>query len=339
MSSERKIVGSSGKLISFVIPVFNEENILELLFSKINDEMTRLGIRYEIIFVNDGSGAECYGTLEKLAGLHSEVKVIHLSRNFGQQAAVHSGLSKAGGDASIVMDADLQDDPSGIPSLIREWENGYDVVYAIRTNRKENLLKKTLFLLFYRLSKFLLPFKLPLDAGNFGLIDKKVVGVVTDMPDCHRYYPGLRGWVGFKQTGVTIERQARYDDRPRVGFLQLFLLGKHAIFSFSQVPLMLFYLFAVLAFAAMLGILAFVLYHKLITGRAIPGWTSILTTICFFGSINAMGIAIIGEYVWRIYVQVLRRPIYITSRETGFESKNNDRHDDKKHGTRAINDE
>ncbi|NOY75769.1 MAG: glycosyltransferase family 2 protein [Kiritimatiellaeota bacterium] len=310
-----------GELVSFVIPVYNEENVLDLLFEKISEEMVALAMPYEILFVNDGSDEPCSRKLDDLSDLHREVKVIHLSRNFGQQAAVHAGLERVSGAAAIVMDADLQDDPSGIPSLIKEWENGCDVVYAIRVNRKENILKKTLFHLFYRSCQLLLPFKLPLDAGNFGLIDKKVIRVVTEMPDCHRYYPGLRSWIGFKQTGVRIERLSRYDDRPRVGFVQLFLLGKHAIFSFSQVPLMLFYLLAALAFTAMLGILAFVLYHKLFTGKAIPGWTSILTTICFFGSINAMGIAIVGEYVWRIYVQVLKRPVYITSKEKGFESK------------------
>lgn len=319
MSSLKDNFSSNGKLISFVIPVYNEEKVLDLLYSKIDAEMNALSIPYEIIFVNDGSSEECSKKLDELSEKQPEVKVIHLARNFGQQAALHAGLRRIAGDAAIVMDADLQDDPEGIPLLINKWEDGFDVVYAVRANRKENILKKALFYLFYRVCQLMLPFKLPLDAGNFGLIDKKVIGVITEMPDCHRYYPGLRGWIGFKQTGVTIERQARYDDRPRVGFIQLFLLGKNAIFSFSQVPLMIFYLLAGLAFISMLGILSFVLYHKLITGKAIPGWTSILITICFFGSINAMGIAIIGEYVWRIYVQVLKRPIFITSKETGFE--------------------
>ena len=297
--------------ISVVLPVFNEDAILMELNRRVVKVMESTGRQFEIIYVNDGSSDRCPQIMDQLACDDQRVAVVHLSRNFGHQAAVHAGLEHASGDAIIVMDSDLQDNPSAIPRFIDEWTAGYDVVYAERFNRKESLPKRTLFYGFYRVLNGVSDTKIPEDAGNFGLLDRAVLNHLLSLPESDRYFPGLRSWLGFRQTGVPVERDARHDDQPRVSMAGLFRLAKTAIFSFSAAPLTLFYGIACLSGLVCLGAIGFVLYHKTVTGLAIPGWASTIITASFFGSLNALGISILGEYVIRIYDQVRNRPIYL----------------------------
>lgn len=306
----------SGSLISVVLPVFNEAAVLDALVAQLEHVLSDCGCRYEIVFVNDGSIDGSGERLDELAAANPFVRVLHFSRNFGHQSALHAGLSHARGQAIVVMDSDLQDDPAAIRTFLDRWQEGYDVVYAVRQDRKEHAVKRGLFLAFYRVLNAISQTPMPMDAGNFGLVDRRVAEEITAVIDRDRYYPGLRSWVGFRQVGVPVPRGRRYDDSPRVSLRGLFRLAKTAIFSFSSMPLSIFYVIAGLSLVACLGVAGFALYHKLFTGLAIPGWASTTIIGSFFGALNALGIGILGEYAIRIYDQVRARPHYIIARTT-----------------------
>ena len=320
MNRERAFVRPAREalLISVVLPVYNESKVLETLTRCVGAAIRETGCDGELIFVNDGSADGSGAILDRLAAADPRVRVLHLARNFGQQAAVQAGLEHARGDAVVVMDADMQDDPRSIGRFVEKWREGYDVVYAIRTGRKENAAKRFLFHAFYRILNGIATTPMPPDAGNFGLVDRRVAEAIVRLPDRDRYYAGLRSWVGFRQVGIEVERGARYDGRPRVSMLGLWRLAKSAIFSFSTFPLAIFYAIALLSMAAFLGLACFTLYHKLFTGLAVPGWTSITMVSSFFGAMNALGIAVLGEYVTRIYEQVRARPMYLVERRVNF---------------------
>lgn len=304
-------------LVSVVVPAYDEGAAIEGLVAGVQRALA--GRRLEIVVVNDGSRDDSAAVLDRLAAGDSSLKVVHLSRNFGHQAALLAGLRHARGDAVIVMDADLQDDPAALPRFVSKWIEGYDVVYAIRVGRKEGMLQRLLFFAFYRLLNAVSRVEFPNDAGNFGLIDRRVCRLVAGAVEQDRYFPGLRGWVGFRQVGIEVERGARYDATPRVSRVGLARLAKTAIFSFSTVPLTVFYLIAVLSMVAFVALAAFTLVQKLFTGTAILGWTSTIMTMCFFGALNAFGIAILGEYIARIYDQVRGRPQFVIERTVNFE--------------------
>lgn len=299
-------------LISIVLPVYNETAILSELTGRIVSVMAADSLQFEIVYVNDGSSDGSREHLNELAAADSRIVVVHLARNFGHQPAVHAGLEHAAGDLVIVMDSDLQDDPAAIPRFIEQWENGSDVVYAQRFNRKENVARKILFFSFYRVLNSIADSPIPADAGNFGLMDRKVVDALLQLPERDRFFPGLRSWAGFRQMGIPVERAARHDDHPRVSLRGLFRLAKTAIFSFSSFPLKFFYVIAAVSAGVCLASIGFVLWHKAFTELAIPGWASTIITASFFGALNALGISILGEYVIRIYDQVRNRPIFLS---------------------------
>jgi len=282
----------------------------------------------EVVFVNDGSTDASPQILDELAAASAAVRVVHLVRNFGHQAAVQAGLAHARGDAVVLMDSDLQDAPEAVPQFIRKWRLGYDVVYAIRTHRKENLLKRALFAAFHRLLARVASVRIPADAGIFGLVDRRVARQIVALGERDRYFPGLRSWVGFRQIGVEVERSARYDHRPRVSLLGLIRLAKTALFSFSSFPLTVFYTIGGLAAVVFVGLGSYSLFCRLFTDLAIPGWTSHILTGSFFGALNALGICILGEYVVRIYDQVRARPLYLVDRTVNMEHEFDHREED-----------
>lgn len=313
-----------GKLVSVVMPVFNEVAVLRTLTELVSRAFAESAYQHEIVYVNDGSSDGSAELLDEIAASNASVRVLHLSRNFGQQAALQAGLAAADGDAVVVMDSDLQDDPQAIPRFLAKWEAGFEVVYAIRLKRKESAIKRLMFRTFYRVLQSISSTPIPVDAGNFGLIDRRVVNELLNLPEASRFYPGLRHWVGFRQCGEPVERAARHDEHPRVSFWQLVRLAKTAVFSFSAVPLGAFYGVAVLSCVVCLGVMGFTLYHKIWTGMAIPGWTSGLLTASFFGTLNALGIAVLGEYVIRIFDQVRARPTYIVDRTVNVATDGSD---------------
>ena len=311
MSTNSDTLYNIATSVSVVLPVFNEDGILEELTRQLNEVLEQTGHPFEIIFINDGSTDGTRPLLDTLAAEDTRIQVVHLSRNFGHQSAIHAGLQYARGAAVIVMDSDLQDNPTAIPRFLEKWEAGYEVVYAQRVNRKESAFRKLLFFGFYRVLNALAESRMPADAGNFSLLDRRVVDILLELPEVDRYFPGLRSWVGFRQTGIPVERDARYDSRARVSLVGLFRLAKTALLSFSAFPLTLFYVIAGLSAVICVICTTFVVYHKLFTGLAIPGWASMMVTASFFGALNALGISVLGEYVIRIYKQVRRRPLHI----------------------------
>ncbi len=298
--------------IAVVMPLLNEVAVIDRLVQQVIDVLNRVGCRWNVILVNDGSTDGSGEVLDRMADAESRITVLHLSRNFGHQAAVHAGLCYANrADAVVLMDSDAQDDPQALTEMIQLWQEGQDVVYAVRLARKESLFKRAAFSAFHRLLGAMASVDIPRDAGNFGLLDSRVVCEVVKLGEADRYFPGLRTWVGFRQCALPVERLKRHDDNPRVSFLGLVSLAKTAMFSFSRVPLLAFYGLAI--FSALIGTLCFgwAVFHKLFTGQAVPGWASITTMSAFFGAVNSLGIAILGEYVARIYDQVRQRPTYL----------------------------
>lgn len=318
-------IRSSDPLLSVVLPVYNEAGVLHALAGQIERVVAPLGIRYELIFVDDGSADGSDEILDEIAAERPTVRVLHLSRNFGHQPALQAGLAHTRGDVVVVMDSDMQDDPAVIPEFLRQWQEGFDVVYAVRTNRKENLIKRSLFFGFYRILNAISRTPMPKDAGNFGLVDGAVARNISNLAECDRFFPGLRSWVGYRQIGIPVERHARHDDRPRVSLLQLFRLAKTAIFSFSALPLSVFYLFGLASLLLCAVACSFTLYHKFFTQQAVPGWTSMVVIASFFGAINALGIGVLGEYVIRIYDQVRQRPLFLVARKVNFQQWDSDR--------------
>ncbi|REJ67262.1 MAG: glycosyltransferase [Planctomycetota bacterium] len=301
-------------LLSVVLPVYNEREVLEELLGRVGTAAAACGSRYEIVLVNDGSHDGSGELLDELAAGDRHLRVIHLSRNFGHQAAVQAGLVAAQGDAIVMMDSDLQDAPEAIPQFYAEWQAGTDVVFAVRTKRKENVIKRLLFAGFHRLLSRVATTPIPADAGIFGLVDARVKREIVALAERDRYLPGLRSWVGFRQRGVVVERLARYDGRPRVSLAGLWRLAKTAVFGFSSFPLFVFHVIGFAALFVFVTLSSYALFCKLFTDLAIPGWTSHVLSASFFGALNALGISILGEYVIRIYDQVRGRPLYLVSR-------------------------
>jgi len=301
-------------LLSVVLPVCNEAKVLPVLAARIAGVLSSCSVEYELIFVDDGSSDESPKILDQLALASKKVHVIHLSRNFGHQAAVQAGLVHARGDAIVLMDSDMQDAPEALPWFLAEWWAGNDVVYAIRSKRKENPPKRFLFAAFHRLMSMVASVPIPTDAGIFGLIDRRVAQQIIALGESDRYFPGLRSWVGFRQKGIVVERNARYDGHPRVSLVGLFRLAKTAMFSFSSFPLAIFHAIGISATLVFVGLGGYSIFCKMFTDWAIPGWTSYMLMGSFFGAINALGISILGEYTIRIYDQVRARPQYIIDR-------------------------
>ena len=302
-----------------VIPIFNEAETLLELWTQLKQVLEELDGSSEVIFVNDGSTDCSLQILTTLSLQHSKVKIIALSRNFGHQCALSAGIDYAEGKSVILMDGDLQDSPQALFDFAQKWKDGYEVVYAIRRKRKENWLKRLGFVSFYRILNSLSNLKIPLDAGVFSLIDRKVVLALRDMPERNKYITGLRAHAGFKQIGVVVERGPRYKGEPRVTPIKLVKLALDGIFSFSTVPLRMatFFGFSCSIAAFTLGLVG--IYFKFILGREFLSWTYGLTTTFFIGGVQLICLGIIGEYIGRIYEEVKRRPYYVVDKKIGFD--------------------
>jgi polyisoprenyl-phosphate glycosyltransferase len=302
-----------------VIPIFNEAETLLVLWDQLRPVLEKLDGISEVIFVNDGSTDSSLQILTDLGSQYSEIKIIDLSRNFGHQCALSAGIDHADGRSVILMDGDLQDSPHAILDFVQKWREGYEVVYAIRRKRKESSLKRLGFVSFYRILNSLSTLQLPLDAGVFSLVDRKVVLALRSMPECNKYITGLRAYAGFKQIGIAVERGPRYRGEPKVTPAKLVKLALDGIFSFSTVPLRIATLvgFVCAGSAFLLGSIG--IYFKFVLGKEFLSWTYGLTTTFFIGGIQLICLGIIGEYVGRIYEEVKKRPYYIIDKKIGFD--------------------
>lgn len=303
---------------SLVIPVFNERETVQALVSRTRSVIDRLDAPAEVILVDDGSTDGTLGLLRDAHRADARFKVISFSRNFGHQTAITAGIDHARGEAVILMDGDLQDPPEVIPDFIAKWKQGYEVVYAIRTKRKENVVKRAAYAAFYRLLRKLSYLDIPLDSGDFCLMDRKVVETIRRLPERNRFVRGLRTWAGFRQTGLAYERDRRFAGDPKYTLRKLFGLAYDGLFSFSTAPLRWVVYFGFLtAVLAFLGGL-WVVYEKLVHGIALAGWASTVVVITFFGGATLLTLGLIGEYVARIFDEVKQRPTYVVRETIGL---------------------
>jgi len=307
------------KKLDAVVPIYNEVDILPELDSRLRAVLAELEFDWRIIYVDDGSHDGSADLLGRLSAAHDRVSVVHLSRNFGQQLAIAAGLSMADADAVVLLDGDLQDPPEVIPKLVARWREGYDVVYAVKRNRKESRLKRAMFSLFYRILGAVSSLDIPADAGNFSLMDRSVVEMINRMPERSRYVSGLRAYVGGRQTGVEFERAERFAGEPRQSPRRLVHLALDAFFAFSDLPLKLATMLGFVVSGVAFVVLLTVLYKRLISGEAIIGWASTMTSILFIGGIQLLAIGIIGEYIGRIYNETKARPAWVVARYRNLE--------------------
>jgi glycosyltransferase involved in cell wall biosynthesis len=300
--------------LSLVIPVYNEQENLQLLYGRLCEALEPISITFEIIFINDGSRDESMSILKELGSTDRRVCIIDLSRNFGHQVAISAGLDYARGHGVIIMDADLQDPPEVLPQFIAKWQEGYDVVYAIRNSRKENWIKCKLYSIFYRLLQRIANIEIPLDAGDFCIMDRRVVDELNGMPERGRFVRGLRSWIGLRQTGLVYERKARNAGQSKYTFSRLVYLALDGLVSFSFLPLHLITLlgFGVSALSILLAI--FYAIKKLTVGLNPPGFATTIVAILFLAGVQLITIGVIGEYVGRIFEEVKHRPLYIVRR-------------------------
>lgn len=307
------------KRLDAVVPIYDEAEILPELDRRLRRVLEELDFDWRVIYVDDGSRDGSGEMLAAFAEDHPRVCVVHLSRNFGQQAAIAAGLSMADADAVVLLDGDLQDPPEVIPELVDRWREGHDVVYAVKRERKEGWFKRMMFSAFYRVLGAVSSIEIPADAGNFSLMDRSVVELINRMPERSRYVSGLRAYVGGKQVGVEFERGERYDDAPRQSPRRLVRMGMDAVFAFSDLPLKLATLLGFVVSGVAFVVLLTVLYKRLFTGEAIIGWASTMTSILFIGGIQLLSVGVIGEYIGRIYNETKARPAWVVSRYRNLE--------------------
>ena len=304
---------------SVVIPVYNEEDILPELYKRLEKVMAGLGEPYEIIFVNDGSRDRTPQIAREIATRNKSVKMIDLSRNFGLQIAYSAGIDHASGEAVVVMDGDLQDPPELIPQLVAKWKEGYEVVYTVKTKRQESFLKRMAFATFYRILRSISNIDMPLDAGSFSIMSKRVIEVFRSLPEKNRLVSGIRAWIGFKQTGVSFERDARFHGEPRQTLSKLVKMATDGMFSFSTVPIRIATVIGLIASGFSLVCIVVVLFIRLFTDLiGVTGWASLSISIMFFGGVQLVFIGILGEYICRIYDEVKNRPLYVVKEKVGF---------------------
>lgn len=304
------MINKMNKIISIVLPVFNEEAILKELHQKLSEVISRRSERFEIIFVNDGSVDKSLAVLLDIRKQDNRVCILDFSRNFGHQNSLNAGLRETKGDAVILMDADLEDSPKDILKFLEKWDIGYEVVYAIRKKRNVPWLKSLLFKLFHKLNNRLSTIDMEA-AGIFSLMDRAVVNAIININERNLYLPGLRSWVGFKQIGIEVDRGVRYDASPRVGIFRLYKLAFDSFTAFSSNLLSLPIIVGLVFFATSIMAIIVIVILKVFYDIGPWGWASLVSIILLISGIQFAFIGLIGEYISRIMLEVKGRPLYI----------------------------
>jgi dolichol-phosphate mannosyltransferase len=306
---------------SLIIPIYNEEETIPELYRRVSAVMDSLNDSVELILINDGSRDRSLKLMRELQEKDARVCYISFARNFGHQAAVTAGLNFARGQVIVVLDADLQDPPELVPSMIDRWQDGYQVVYAQRTKRKqESWFKRLTAYVFYRLLKRLADVDIPADTGDFCLMDRQVVDLLNSMPERNRYIRGLRAWIGFRQTAVKFERDPRFAGEVKYTFKKSLALAINSLVSFSKVPLRLSTYLGLFSALIALFMAVLVLYWRLRQPDSpVTGLATILIVVFFLGSVQLISIGILGEYIGRIYEEVKGRPAYTIAEIAGLE--------------------
>lgn len=306
---------------SLVIPIYNEESTIPVLYQRVSAVMDRLDGTSELILIDDGSQDRTLELLRELYDRDDRVVYLRLARNFGHQIAITAGLNYVRGDAIIVFDADLQDPPELIPELVALWQQGYHVVYAQRTKRMlEGWFKRLCSYGFYRILKQFANVDIPTDTGDFCLMDRQIVDLLNQMPERHRYIRGLRSWVGFNQIKVKVERDSRFAGKAKYTFSKSLALAINGLVSFSSFPLRLSTYLGLFSAALAILMACLVLYRRVfIPNSILTGFATIAIAIFFLGAVQLISIGILGEYIGRIYEEVKHRPLYTLS-EVGRKS-------------------
>jgi glycosyltransferase involved in cell wall biosynthesis len=298
-------------LLSIVAPVYNEVETLRELHRRLTAAVAPLG-EYEFVLVDDGSTDGSWDRLLELAAGDPHLRLVRLSRNFGHQAALSAGLDAARGDAVVLMDADLQDPPEVIPELVATWREGFDVVYAVRGTREgEPRLRLASISLFYRLLSRMTPTPIPENAGDFRLLSRRAATAISAMPERARFLRGMTSWIGFRQTGITYARDARYAGTSKYSVAKLIRLALDGITSFSTAPIKLVTAlgFALVVFCV--GVLAWTAYVRFFTAHHPQGWTSVIAVVLLLGGVQLLSLGVIGQYVGRIFEESKQRPLYL----------------------------
>ncbi len=312
--------------LSVVAPVFNEEAILHELYRRLSAVLDGAGLDWELVLINDGSRDRSLEIMRELNAADPRVKVVSFARNFGHQVAITAGADFAQGEAVCIIDADLQDPPEVILDLLAKWREGYEVIYAVRSEREgETWFKEFTAKAFYRIIYRITDINIPMDTGDFRLMDRKVVQALRTMREKHRFMRGMSVWVGFKQTGVHYKRAARFAGETKYPLKKMLKFALDGITSFSYFPLQLatYIGFAAAAVAILGAIVAVIL--RLAGGHALLGQATTLVAVLFLGGVQLISLGIIGEYLGRIYDEVKGRPLYIVGESLGFDEKLSER--------------
>jgi dolichol-phosphate mannosyltransferase len=306
---------------SLVLPIFNEEAVIPLLLRRLDDLMTKLDAPAEVIFIDDGSSDTSPIVLEAKARADSRYRFVKLSRNFGHQIAISTGMERASGDAVIVMDADLQDPPEVVLEMIAKWKDGFEIVYAQRLSRDgETSFKRITANLFYRLIARLSEVDIPRNVGDFRLVDRKALDAFLAMPERERFVRGMFAWIGFRQAVVSFHRPARAAGETKYSLTKMLRLAANGVVSFSDAPLRLA-LWAGLAISGLAMVYGVCVIGMWLAGAHLErGWSSTIVLIAFLGGANMLMTGILGVYVGRIYSEVKRRPLYLVDRAIGFDA-------------------
>ncbi|BAJ62500.1 glycosyltransferase family 2 protein [Anaerolinea thermophila] len=299
-------------VFSIIAPIFNEHDSLPELHRRVSAVMDGLGEPWELILVDDGSSDGSTDLIRQLAEQDERVRPVIFARNFGHQIAVTAGLDYARGDAVVIIDADLQDPPEVIPDLVARWREGYEVVYAVRTEREgESWFKLFTASLFYRIIFRITDVKIPMDTGDFRLLDRKVVNVLKTMRERHRFLRGMAAWVGFRQIGVPYKRAARFAGSTKYPFKKMLRLALTAITGFSYFPLQVATYLGFISAGLALIFIPIVVIERLVGNQAFFGQATTLVSVLFLGGVQLISLGILGEYIGRIYDEVKGRPLYI----------------------------
>lgn len=309
------------KLISIIVPCFNEEEVIKETFKRLHDFSISLkNYSVEIIFIDDGSNDLTPLFLKKFADQFSFVKVIFLARNFGHQIAVTAGIDSAAGDALIIIDADLQDPPEVIHEMIVRWEDGNDVVYGKRIDRKgESYFKKFTAKGFYRILNYLSDVYIPLDTGDFRLISKEIAKNLRKMPEKDRFLRGMISWVGYKQIELPYHRATRYAGTSKYPLRKMLNFALDGILSFSTKPLQISIAIGIISSLISLLVIVYALFLRIYTNIWVEGWTAIMVAVLFLGGVQLLSIGILGSYIGRIYNESKKRPLYFVKEYRGFD--------------------
>jgi dolichol-phosphate mannosyltransferase len=317
----RPVTPAARKVLSVVVPCFNEEEVLRETHRRLTSVLDSLDPEFEIVYVDDGSRDATGSILHELSANDARVRVVRFARNFGHQTAVTAGIDHSRGDAVVLIDADLQDPPEIIPKMLELWREGYQVVYGVRGSRPgESMLKRATAAGFYRLINLMSDVPIPLDTGDFRLMDRCVADVLRDMPERHRFVRGMVSWVGFKQCPIYYERHVRFAGETKYPLSKMIRFALDGVTSFSTVPLRWATWAGLVASGiSVLGIV-YAIVTRLMTNSWVPGWAAMFVAVLFVGGVQLLSLGAIGEYVGRTYSEIKGRPLYVVAERLGFAS-------------------